>query len=83
MTRQQLDECGLHDVEPFEALNHSTLTGPVDHAAHFLGKSTERAGETRNDRDTLEQMRQADHNAWSIVEHRHGDPSRELQEGRQ
>jgi hypothetical protein len=34
----------------------------------------------RNNRDTLEQMRQAHVNAWSTIEHRIGDCDRELRE---
>jgi hypothetical protein len=34
----------------------------------------------RDNRDTLEQMRQAHRNAWSTIEHRLGDCDRELRE---
>jgi hypothetical protein len=55
-------------------LRSPTLTDPVDTATSGRFK--------RENREVVEQMRQADCQAWSTIEHRLGDRERQLREGR-
>jgi hypothetical protein len=50
----------------------ANLSDPADTA--MSGRSK------RDNRDTLEQMRQADRDAWSTIEHRLADRDRQLRE---